>query len=206
MKHKQLTYDTSRRAFTIVELLIVIVVIAILAAISVAAYSGVRERAEYATISNLANTGLKALKLYKAKYGDYPSERSACFGTGYIDRLAEPDVDCVWDLSNDSTAIKEPTFDAKMAEFISSQPNIGSHEARLYTRWNYQGAWYWNNPFTSLDGIPHANWFWYTIPDFNGTCPVGEIVRYTWPDMTSDDSISNSQAMTVGARCLIPLN
>lgn len=59
--------------FTIVELLIVIVVIAVLAAISVVAYTGVQQRARDTTRTNDSTTIRKALELYKADHGTYPT-------------------------------------------------------------------------------------------------------------------------------------
>lgn len=63
----------STSGFTIVELLIVIVVIGVLAAISVVAFNGVQARARDNVRYNDAKAILKALELYKANVGTYPS-------------------------------------------------------------------------------------------------------------------------------------
>ena len=61
-----------QKAFTIVELLIVIVVIAILAAITVVAYNGVQQQANVSkSLSELANIN-KLVQLYYADNGSYP--------------------------------------------------------------------------------------------------------------------------------------
>ena len=64
---------TNRRGFTIVELLIVIVVIAILAAITIVAYNGLQGRARDAQRHEDIKTIAKALELYYADNGRYPS-------------------------------------------------------------------------------------------------------------------------------------
>ena len=59
--------------FTIVELLIVIVVISILAAITVTAYNGIQSRARDTQLQSSATMWIKALKLYYADTGVYPT-------------------------------------------------------------------------------------------------------------------------------------
>ncbi len=59
--------------FTIVELLIVIVVIAVLAAISIVAYNGIQTRARDNIRYADAKVIMKALELYKADNGTYPT-------------------------------------------------------------------------------------------------------------------------------------
>lgn len=61
-----------QKAFTIVELLIVIVVIAILAAISLVAYNGIQNRAQDAVIQSNSNAIRKAIEMYSSENGEYP--------------------------------------------------------------------------------------------------------------------------------------
>lgn len=69
---------TARRAgFTIVELLIVIVVIGILAAITVVAYGSIQSKAKYNKINTELVSMRKAIELYKAENGTYPSTAGA---------------------------------------------------------------------------------------------------------------------------------
>lgn len=60
------------RAFTIVELLVVIVVIGILAAITIVSYSGISDRANAALLQSDLASNSKLLKLYNVEYGSYP--------------------------------------------------------------------------------------------------------------------------------------
>lgn len=69
--------------FTIVELLIVIVVIGILAAITIVAYNGIQQRAANNNTIQVANTWVKALKLYKADNGRWPAGW-VCLGEKYL--------------------------------------------------------------------------------------------------------------------------
>ena len=64
------------RAFTIVELLIVIVVIAILAAISIVAYNGIQDRARASAASTAASQAARKLALYQVDNGSYPATGS----------------------------------------------------------------------------------------------------------------------------------
>jgi prepilin-type N-terminal cleavage/methylation domain-containing protein len=66
--------------FTIVELLIVIVVLAILAAITIVAYNGIQDRAKAAQAMSGAEQYIRALQVYAADKGAYPTTINiACF-------------------------------------------------------------------------------------------------------------------------------
>jgi len=67
------TVGKKQSGFTIVELLIVTVVIAILAAISVVAYNRIQQRGRDAQRKNDVATLQKALELYHADNGGYPT-------------------------------------------------------------------------------------------------------------------------------------
>lgn len=65
--------------FTIVELLIVIVVIAILAAITIVSFSGIRQRADDASVKTNVAQATKQLKLFAVmNAGEYPTSISSC--------------------------------------------------------------------------------------------------------------------------------
>jgi len=61
------------RAFTIVELLIVIVIIGILATITIVAFNGIQERARASAVSAGLNQASKKLELYTVDNGGYPT-------------------------------------------------------------------------------------------------------------------------------------
>lgn len=65
--------DSDRRGFTIVELLIVIVVIAVLAAVTIVAYSGIQQRGRDSNRISAIATISKALELYYADNGSFPT-------------------------------------------------------------------------------------------------------------------------------------
>ncbi len=70
-----------RPGFTIVELLITIVVIGILAAISMVAYSGIQMSAKNVSTEQAVAQYEKALAMYVAQYGQYPTPSSSvCMG------------------------------------------------------------------------------------------------------------------------------
>lgn len=68
------------KAFTIVELLIVIVVIGILAAITIVSYNGITNKANTAASSNAANSVVAKAEVYKGMTGDYPASLSVLTG------------------------------------------------------------------------------------------------------------------------------
>lgn len=76
---------TTRRGFTIVELLIVIVVIGILAAITIVAYNGIQARARDAQRLSDIQSVAKALQLYYADNGSYPVTTPSGMSSAFTD-------------------------------------------------------------------------------------------------------------------------
>lgn len=75
---RSLVKNSPQKAFTIVELLVVIVVIAILATISFVAYVGISQKAKVASLQHDLDNGAKEIELYKAENGAYPNIVTDC--------------------------------------------------------------------------------------------------------------------------------
>jgi len=131
----------SKSGFTIVELLIVVVVIAILAAISIVAYNGIQTRAENAKTVAAVSTWVKALQLYKADTGSYPSTHSCLGDTAtYTDSHSGR----CWGLSTDGSWYVNPTFLSQMSSYINSYPSPSSKDINANTGGNqFRGAMYY---------------------------------------------------------------
>jgi len=118
---------SSRRGFTIVELLIVIVVIAILAAISVVAYNGIQARARDAQRVSDLNSIYKAVLNYQSVHGSLPG----CAGYGYCaSQPTNPANTQSWKNMNIS-----PEFIANMPnDPINTDNQYGYYYARGYAK------------------------------------------------------------------------
>lgn len=71
--YKLLNKLSQNKAFTIVELLIVIVVIGVLAAITVVSLTGITNQANIAAVHSDLNSNGRKLQLYFTQYGSYPT-------------------------------------------------------------------------------------------------------------------------------------
>ncbi|MFZ2836488.1 MAG: prepilin-type N-terminal cleavage/methylation domain-containing protein [Candidatus Saccharimonadales bacterium] len=110
--------------FTIVELLIVIVIIGILAAITIVAYNGIQERANFSKSQSDLSALNKAIQLYYAENGSYPSPTSGCTN-GW----------CGWDQATDDNFIP-----GLVPKYIASTPQLptsnASNNTYLYSSTN----------------------------------------------------------------------
>lgn len=120
--------STRSRAFTIVELLIVIVIISILAVISIVAYNGAKNRAYNVKIVSGVKQYYEAVEAYKVKHGTYPEtsvERDdpsatvalTCLGTGYENGGCG--IVTATEISEDSY------FNEQMSTLVETPPALG---------------------------------------------------------------------------------
>ena len=75
--NKLLNKTKQLKAFTIVELLIVIVVIGILAAITIVSFGGITGQANVAAVKSDLDSNSRKLQLYYTQYGSYPTQFDA---------------------------------------------------------------------------------------------------------------------------------
>lgn len=120
--------------FTIVELLIVIVVIAILAAITIVAYNGIQTQAKTTKTISAVETWVKALRLYEADNGAYPTMNS-CFGTS---TTYDGNGQC-W---NGTSWTVKTSFLTAMSSYIGSYPEPDVTQIDTATYPDRRGAFY----------------------------------------------------------------
>jgi prepilin-type N-terminal cleavage/methylation domain-containing protein len=126
--------DDKWRGFTIVELLIVVVVIAILATITIVSYNGIAKQAEESRFLATVDTFEKALRLYQAENGEYPSTRTGpntsmytCLGESYPETDDLPENQCLTLITPTTTipfTTKLTTVDDALKEMISTLPAV----------------------------------------------------------------------------------
>lgn len=102
--------NQKQRAFTLVEIMIVVAVIAILAAIILLAFQSFRKTALNAARYDEAKAWDKQFKLYKATYRKYPAMPSGyyCLGSGFPDIDNNGQTDCR-DLFTTASTIQHPS-------------------------------------------------------------------------------------------------
>lgn len=168
------------RGFTIVELLIVIVVIAILAAISIVTYNGIQTRAKNTKTINATNAWIKAIKLYEAKEGVWPSANSCLGGaTTYQGNNGQ----CF----NSGTWVVSATFTAQVQPYLTGTPEPDTTDVTLGgTNTPRRGALY------HINGTQRLIWM---LLSGVSACP----------DMSLPQDTANSGTEPGGMRCVYRL-
>src|SRR5690606_2537923 len=109
------------RAFTIVELLIVIVVIAILATITIVSYNGITKAAYNTQVLSGVRSHYSAIQMYHAMNDAYPKTQReidghsiamTCLGEGYEDQTCGSVTGV--------TVYEDATYNAQMKNFLGS--------------------------------------------------------------------------------------
>ena len=81
-----------RRAFTLVELMVVVVIVGILAAVAVPLFSGNISAAKFTEAVSAAGTIRQELALYKAEKGSYPTVASGTEPNGWDLNVTNADL------------------------------------------------------------------------------------------------------------------
>ena len=145
-----------KTGFTIVELLIVIVVIAILAAITIVAYNGIQEQTKNTKTINAVASWVKALRLYEADNGSFPTQNSCLGNTNTYDGNGQ-----CWD---SSTWVVNNSFLSAMSEYISPYPEPDTSQIDSVNYPDRRGGFY----HRSSGGIYYI---WVTLLG-NPSCPA----------------------------------
>ena len=161
------------RAFTIVELLVVIVVIAILAATSVVAYNGIRTRAENNRSITLMSDYLKAIKLFKIDQGYLPESNPTthvyrCLGENYTPNCGGQNstAGCGFGGISNSTA-----FNNLLREYMSNTSSLPLVTNRTFQcpETEVKGAMY-----VYRGGLNYADVYYFLEGDADCGRPSGE--------------------------------
>ena len=76
--------NRARRAFTLIEILIVVVILGILAAIVIPQFSEASDDANESAIKSTLQTVRSQIELYKFKEGGLPADMAAMVASGYL--------------------------------------------------------------------------------------------------------------------------
>lgn len=146
-----------QKAFTIVELLIVIVVIGILAAITIVAYNGVQARSRDNVRKSDLSQIAKSLHLYNIDEDNYLSATGGCSsgggwfhndydGTGPLKSMRQ----CLADKNLLSTTINDPQYSLGCTVVVASPLQ---ENCFYYMKYDCGGIAYL---FANLESLPHS--------------------------------------------------
>lgn len=162
-------WERKQTGFTIVELLIVVVVIAILATVTVVAYNGIQSQAKNTTFLAAMDAYEKAMRLYFAAHGTYPSTHlngvyeQTCLGedfdatTDYSENkcFSNAVIDGYTGTNKATIGVVIPSVNEALKEFLRPLPEAANREFSLagmpYSRGiGYQGGQTGSSHFATL--------------------------------------------------------
>ncbi len=181
--HPVPTFNSPRRGFTIVELLIVVVVIAILAAITIVSYNGITTRAYNVKIVAGVRVYLEQIELYRATQGAYPRTgpeeagediTMVCLGSGYSNETCGH-------ISN-TTVNEDSFFNNEMATFIGSNiPKINDQSLPSGPE-SFVGAAYGIDQTAPSTGFSRARTIQYALHGADANCMLSGAWAYRLSD------------------------
>ncbi len=131
----------TRKAFTIVELLIVIVVIAILATLTIVAYNGIQNGAKSSSLQSDLSQAAKQLDIYKYTNSEtYPADQTAAIAAGI--KASSGNTITYYNNSSSNTYCLESTNSniTYSISSISTSPTVGPcTENSLVGWWPFNG-------------------------------------------------------------------
>lgn len=184
------------KAFTIVELLIVIVVIGVLAAITIVAFNGIQNRAKNTSIENMVSQYRRALATYVAENGDYPTgTTSACLGT---QSFYTANGNCL----NVSGAITS-TFETEIRKVLANPPNPEPICYSMYSGCRRNMTYHYNNSW-QVDGSPHGYYLIYFLGG-NGACTLKDNLEGSYGNFSSTTSRGYMERHSGTTMCIVQL-
>ena len=192
-----------KTGFTIVELLIVIVVIAILAAISIVAYSGIQERAEATKTASAIDAYKKALLMYKAEKGVYPTTGAMCLGDDYPVFTGQTAPSCRYSTSPIANAGGSAGRNS-LREFMGGSLPMPSKKFVMHDSTEWVGAHFYGSSYNyTLDGKPVVT---IEYASSQSKCPVGPVYKTGAPNFTSPTLERSAAFNSGGSRCILLLS
>ncbi|QQS68114.1 prepilin-type N-terminal cleavage/methylation domain-containing protein [Candidatus Saccharibacteria bacterium] len=158
----------SKSGFTIVELVVVIVIIVILTTISVVSYSTASARARDSQTATAVNQWVKAIQMYKARNGSFPSMTS-CLGTNYKYGVSEADMSGYQCRQSSASAgiVRDSTFSTALSPYMSSEPTPAMQTAIVSS----PNDWYRGAYFNPTGGSDSKSVRIDMVISDKGTCP-----------------------------------
>ena len=184
------------KAFTIVELLIVIVVIAILASITVVAYNGIQQRAKNVKIESNVTTFVKALSIYELDYGNYAMPGTGVLGYCLGETSTFP--------SGCSHGNPNATFASELKKEISPLPTIENDCLSYMGSCRYNYVLTRQTPWT-VDGNSHLYYIIYYLYG-NTTCSLPRSLEGSWGAFSTTKTKGYFERSSGNTMCVIEMD